>query len=295
MNVSNGREPRPFKVAHPNDLYEPHRSLICDHLGDETPLGTLYCPVWEGGNGIWGHQNPQASSAVSLTEQHWFITLNHHDQQRAQFFRIAHRDVFAVEIGQALLLGWLRISFWDGKNANQTDLLFNAHVFPDFRQLWKMWRNFYHGNPLTDKAAAFEFNPEKHFLLLNNESIRWERALPAVLKKRLRRNKVLAHQTDLMLTSHGFLLFSVHESAPDKGQLTFAEAFHAWPVQQDRLKLDIVAQENHIVFKLSDFKKERIRFDFFKEQFGDHDLKDLKAKLHDTEGVGHAGIYSKSD
>ncbi len=295
MYVSNGHEPHPFKVAHPNDLYEPHRSLICDRLGNETPLLTLYCPVWEGGNGIWGHQNPRASSAVSLTERHWFISLNKHKQHSAQIFQIDHRNVIAVEIGQALLLGWLRINFWDGKNANQTDLLFNAHVFPDFRQLLSLWRYFYHGNPLTDKTAAFEFNPEKHFLLLNNESIRWQRSLPAVFRKRRRKTKVLAHQTDLILTSQGFLIFLVHESAPDKKQLTFAETLHVWPVWQERFPLRINMQENRIVFKLSNHGKDLIRFDFFEEQFGDHDLKDLKAALHDMEGGENVGFYSKSD
>ncbi len=295
MYVSNGHEPRPFKVAHPNDLYEPHRSLICDRLGDETPLLTLYCPVWEGGNGIWGHQNPRASSAVSLTERHWFISLNKHKQHSAQIFQIDHRNVIAVEIGQALLLGWLRINFWDGKNANQTDLLFNAHIFPDFGQLLSLWRYFNHGGQFTDKPAAIEFKKEKNFTFLKNESILWQRSLPAVFRKRRGKTKVLAHQTDLILTSQGFLIFLVHESAPDKKQLTFAEAFHVWPVWQERFPLRIITQENRLIFKLSNHGKDLIRFNFFEEQFGDHDLKDLKAALHDMEGGENVGFYSKSD
>lgn len=81
MYVFSGNEPRPFAVKHPCDLYERHRTLVCQHLGNDTPLLTLYCPVWKGENGIWRHQNPHASTAVCLTNRHLLIRFDFHNQK----------------------------------------------------------------------------------------------------------------------------------------------------------------------------------------------------------------------
>lgn len=295
MYVFRGTEPRPFVVGHPFDLYERHRTLICEHLGDDTPLLTLYCPVWKGEDGIWGHQNPHASTAICLTNRHWLISFDFHNERSPKVLRVAHQNVLSAEIGRALLLGWFRLNYLDeNDDFVRTDILFNTHVFTYFRQLLGLWRFFNRNKSLPKSTGRFLNEGEQPFLLLPDETITFQLNLPAVKQKRRRKLFVKAHQTQILPTSEKFLLFTVREASPEPEQLTFAEAFHAWDIAHAKARFSIRAFNEGIDLLMIYRHKDVLRLHIFKEQISFNDLKALTTVLHTTEGASHAVRTSAS-
>ncbi len=279
MYISQGHEPRAFGVRHPRELYPPHASLICQKLDGETPFITLYFPVWEGGNGIWGHENPHASVAVCLSEKHWFISLHFHERQISRLYRVAHDRIFTVETGKALLVAWLHIRFEENGHVRSLNILFNSHIFARVKRLVWVWRFFY-TNPSLAKEIG-RLAPEKgpDIEMLPNEKIIAHFPLAPVFKKKKRGSEVLAHKSLLQVTSDGFLLFSVQESAADVGQLTFAEAFHAWPLQNEKAPLRILPSPTGWVLTMDRQQQRVVEWPLFYEQMDEATVKRLQEIL----------------
>ncbi len=295
MYVFRGNEPRPFAVKHPFDLYEQHRTLICEHLQDDLPLLTVYCPIWKGENGVWGHINPKASSAVCLTNRHWLISFDFHNRRMPEVIRVAHKDVLSVEVGKALLQGWFRLNYLNQENAfGRIDILFNTHVFRHFRQLLGLWRFFSRNQSLPKTIDGFFKDGPHNFLLLPNETIVFQLNLPAVKQKKGRKIFIKAHETQILLTSENFLLFAIREASSKPQQLTFAEAFHSWDTGHSKARF-AVKFFNEGIDLLMTFEDENVlRHRIFKEQISLKDLNDLSAVLNASKGAQHAIVNSES-
>jgi hypothetical protein len=110
---SSGREPYVFRADKPEGLLGVHADLMEKALRrDEGLLYLLYAPIWPERKGPFGLCATPASHAVAVTKYRFIISEDRHMEEIAPTVQsIPFDQVFYVELGNALLLGWFSAEF----------------------------------------------------------------------------------------------------------------------------------------------------------------------------------------
>jgi len=110
---SSGKEPYVFRGDKPGDLLGVHTDLMGKTLRrDEGLFYLLYSPICQERKGPFGLYATPASHAVAVTKHRFIISEDRHMEGIAPTVHsIPFDQVFYVELGNALLLGWFSIEF----------------------------------------------------------------------------------------------------------------------------------------------------------------------------------------
>ncbi|MCD6375130.1 MAG: hypothetical protein J7L94_06350 [Caldisericaceae bacterium] len=217
MYHSSGKEPRAFTATDLDHLPGRHQQLMKGLFsGGQTINKLIYSPRWPGGDGIWGHKNYHASMAILLNNDSIFVTMDWHNEKAPVSKKIPLKSILAIETGHALLHGWFRIHYF-GKQyeSKEIDFLFNSYIKNDFLDIIRFWHQSMMGETIPQKITKEMDFPELFSHL----------SLPAVIKRKRRKDKILSHKKDLWLTSGGALFLKIEEAPLDKDHLTFADSF----------------------------------------------------------------------
>src|SRR5712692_3541282 len=125
---STGRELWVFRAERPEDLLGVHANLIAAALTPCEQLRyLLYAPIWDGDTAPFGIHGQPASHAVAVTTQRFIISEDCHTEGSVpSVHTIPFDQVLSIEVGSALLLGWLALRFVEKDAVCQTALLYNA-------------------------------------------------------------------------------------------------------------------------------------------------------------------------
>jgi len=125
---SRGRESYVFQANKPEGLLGVHADLIEEALRpDEGLLYLLYAPIWPEKKGPFGLHATPASHAVAVTEYRFIISEDRHMEGISPAVHsIPFDEVFYVELGNALLLGWFSIEFIVDEKPSCATLFFPA-------------------------------------------------------------------------------------------------------------------------------------------------------------------------
>jgi len=159
---SSGKEPYVFKVDNPRHLAD----LIGTTLyPEESLLYLLYSPIWEsekrvfdfktapaslweGERALLGAHIYPASHALAVTDRRFIISEDRHIKGITPTVQvIPFQKVICVDLGSALILGWLGIRFVEKDRISSTGLLFTTstgrHHFHaavrEYRRLTGVW------------------------------------------------------------------------------------------------------------------------------------------------------------
>lgn len=125
---SRGKEPYVFRAESPDGLIGVHADLIAASLKWEEKLHYLiYSPIREADGSPFGIHAEPASHALAVTDHRFLISKNMHtDNIPPTVQAIPFSQVVCVDIGNALLLGWLAIRFIENGRLHQTSLFYSA-------------------------------------------------------------------------------------------------------------------------------------------------------------------------
>jgi hypothetical protein len=125
---SSGREPFVFRANKPDDLLGVHVDLMEKTLRrDEGLFYLLYSPICQERKGPFGLHATPASHAVAVTKYRFIISEDRHMEGIAPTIQsIPFDEVFYVELGNALILGWFSIEFVVDDKRSCTTLFFPA-------------------------------------------------------------------------------------------------------------------------------------------------------------------------
>ncbi len=123
-----GREPFVYQAKTPGELFGVHAGLMEKTLSpEENLLYLLYSPMYEAQGGHFGIRAFPASHALAVTNRRLVVTSNRHLKAVApEVHSIPHGSVLTLEIGSALLMGWLSIRFVSETGPGCVTLIFNA-------------------------------------------------------------------------------------------------------------------------------------------------------------------------
>jgi hypothetical protein len=142
---STGRESHVFRVESPEGLIGVHADLIASSLRAEESIHYLiYAPTREAGYAPFGMYAEPASHALAVTDQRFLISKDcHKDNVAPTVQEIPFSQVVCVEIGNALLLGWLSIRFIENGQLSCTSLFYTARGSHHFERTVREFRNVY--------------------------------------------------------------------------------------------------------------------------------------------------------
>lgn len=140
---SSGKEAYVLKVDEPRNLIGAHADLIQGAMGHgEKILDLIYSPMWESEKALldlptlpgtpWERKKDwlrllahPASHAIAVTERRFIISEDRHLPGISPVVQsIAFDRIISVELGSALILGWLVIQFVDQDRLSSTALFF---------------------------------------------------------------------------------------------------------------------------------------------------------------------------
>jgi hypothetical protein len=227
---SSGREPYVFSVDRPQDLFGVHAHLIEAALRRNEGIRYLiYAPIWQGREAPFGIHASPASHGVAVTEDRFLISEDHHIREIAPtILSIPFDQVLCVEVGSALILGWLVIRFLENDKLSCTSLLYSATTGGDhfnsaireyrriIRPTYKLpsrrglqWHEVYQHTPLVqgDRLRSLTVKGEYPVHMVRSSEFwgskkRWWKTVPVSL----------AANATLISTNVG-LTFAVEESA----------------------------------------------------------------------------------
>jgi hypothetical protein len=217
---SRGRELHVFKADSPEGLLGVHTDLIASSLKPEERIHyLLYAPIREAGNAPFGIHAETASHALAVTDHRFLISKDRHiDKVTPTVQDIPFSQVICVEIGSALLLGWLAIHFIENGQLSCASLFYTArgsHHFERaihaFRQLYGKTNNHWPAESIP-WTEVWEQTPKPQTEIL--KSIILEEEKPAYLfhstetwgtEKRRRKQVCLATEGLLLITDWGVL------------------------------------------------------------------------------------------
>ena len=218
---SRGRESYVFQANRPEGLLGVHADLMEETLRpDEGSLYLLYAPIWPGKEGPFGLHATPASHAVAVTKDRFVISENRHKEGIVPTVQsIPFDQVFYVQVGSALSLGWFSVeSVVDDKPSCAT-LFFTATGIAHFETLVREyrrntvancnqfpkkidWVDVWHRTPMTqvDRLKSLIIKEEFPFNTLRSSEA-W------ALKRRRWRNIPIYLSTNgiLISTSFGFI------------------------------------------------------------------------------------------
>ncbi len=125
---STGKESHVFKAESPAGLLGVHTDLIASALNPGEIIHYLiYVPIREAGCTPFGIHAKPASHALMVTDQRFLISKDCHIEKIAPTIQdIPYPKVVCIEIGNALLLGWLAIHFIENGQLSCTSLFYTA-------------------------------------------------------------------------------------------------------------------------------------------------------------------------
>ena len=139
---SSGRESWIYRATEPAELRGRHADLIRSALGFDDRLHyLLYAPIFDGVGGPFGIRATPASHAVAVTQDRLVISVDaHHEGVPADVRSIPFVQVLSVELGAALLLGWLRIHYVDDRQVISTIVTFTTTGSHHFEAVVRAYR-----------------------------------------------------------------------------------------------------------------------------------------------------------
>lgn len=123
--TSHGREPWVYPAKHPRELQGVHAQLIAARLRPADQLRyLLYSPIWPGAEAPFGLHSWPASHGLAVTQDRFILSRNEHDAATPPVVvEIPFEHILCIEIGSALLLGWIVFRYAQ-ENAAATVVLF---------------------------------------------------------------------------------------------------------------------------------------------------------------------------
>jgi len=188
----------------------------------------IYFPITDS-VGMWGYSNPNASTAVCLTNRYLILTRDYHDQQQPLIKRIPLEQILNIEFGSALLLGWFRCIFLSKPHQTEiVDILFNSRILPTVEELVNIWWGKLHIH------STCNLNKKLHDCTTGtisqipvDDSPIKQLNLPVQLEGKGRQRVIRSHPIYLYLTARGLIIHTVETSVNPK-EITFAERWSLW-------------------------------------------------------------------
>ena len=222
---SRGREPHVFRAEGPEGLIGVHADLIAASLNPEERIHyLLYAPMREVGVTPFGIHAEPASHALAVTDHRFLISKDRHvDVVAPTVQSIPFSQVICVEIGNALLLGWLAIRFIQNGQLSCASLFYTARGAHHFERAVRAFRKMC-GKSQNETAEAnimwadiWEQTPKPQTEIL--KSIIIEEEKPAYLfrstetwgTEKRRRKKVCLAADGLLLATDRGLIYAVDE------------------------------------------------------------------------------------
>jgi len=142
---STGREPHVFRAEGPQGLLGEHAALVDSALNPgESIHYLLYTPIREAGMSPFGIHAEPASHALAVTDHRFLLSKDRHINTIAPTIReIPYSRVIGVEIGNALLLGWLAIHFIENGQPACASMFYTARGSHHFERAICEFRNMY--------------------------------------------------------------------------------------------------------------------------------------------------------
>jgi len=222
---SRGREPHVFRAEGPEGLIGVHADLIAASLNPEEKIHyLLYSPMREAGVAPFGIHAEPASHALAVTDNRFLISKDRHIEAVAPTVQsIPFAQVICVEIGNALLLGWLAIRFIQNGQLYCTSLFYTArgsHHFErsihKFRQLHGKTKNHWPAESIK-WTEIWEQTPKpqteilKSIILEEEKPIYLFRSTESWGTEKRRRKKVCLATEGLLLATDWGLIYAVDE------------------------------------------------------------------------------------
>lgn len=137
-----GRECWVFRAAGPGELCGHHADLVARTLGHDEPIGyLLYSPRREATGAPFGVRDGGGSHALAVTDRRFIVSRDAHLPGRPPAVRgIPFADVLAVDLGEALTLGWLLIRFAVRGDAAEETMFFPSAGIDHVRAAVRAWR-----------------------------------------------------------------------------------------------------------------------------------------------------------
>jgi len=226
---SSGREPFVFRVKSPEGLPGRHAENMAAAINPGEKLHYLiYSPMWNGDKTPFGLEAIPASHAVAVTDRRFVLSIDSHvELQPPTLEEVPFERLGGVELGSALLLGWLVFRILEEDTVATKALLFRATGSRHFEAAVRAYRSLSAGigreSPSTPaitwaeaRARAPHSFSEIGPLLLEEEQPQSCEFSPPVWRQTRAPRKgwiSLAPASFFLLTTHG--LFSVvEESGP---------------------------------------------------------------------------------
>ena len=272
---SSGKEPYVLKVDEPRNLFGVHADLIQGTLtASEKVLYLIYSPVWESEKallelhnftgaqweskkGIFGVSVYPASHAIAVTERRFIISEDHHlEGIRPTVRSIPFDRVVSIQLGSALLLGWLAIQFVGQDQLFSTALLYTTssgkehfhRAIREYRKLFKsidghrmlpgrLWAEAWPKTSFLQMERLQLLKTEEEFpIFLIHSSEKWD-----TLKRRWRRVPVCIKAKGIFVATNFGLFYAVDEPPQKPGLLNFGVEVHCLP--PEALKSAVVVEK----------------------------------------------------
>ena len=142
---SRGRELHVFKAENPEGLLGVHTNLIASSLNPEERIHyLLYAPIREAESAPFNIHAKPASHAFAVTDHRFLISKDRHIDTIAPIVQdIPFSQVICIEIGSALLLGWLAIHFIENGQLSCASLFHTARGSHHFERAIHAFRQLY--------------------------------------------------------------------------------------------------------------------------------------------------------
>ncbi|MBN1829560.1 MAG: hypothetical protein JW884_10510 [Deltaproteobacteria bacterium] len=246
---SSGREPYIFRASGPEGLVGVHAGLIASALQPKESIHyLLYAPVRKAEKAPFDIQADPGSHAVAVTGRRFLISRDLHEESAAPSIQsIPFNRVLYIEIGSALLLGWLVITFENERALSRSSLFYTSTGSHHFEAAVREYRR------LTEKAhaisqgenigwyAAWRLTPRSQLDLLKSLTTDDERPLDILRfrekwKEGEKRNKKICLTTDgiLLAMDRGGCLYITEERPISPGILAYGINACCFPISAIR-------------------------------------------------------------
>ncbi len=217
---STGRESHIFRAESPEGLLGVHADLIASALKPGESIHYLiYAPMREAGMSPFGIHAEPASHALAVTDHRFLISKDRHIKTIAPTIReIPCSRVICVEIGNALLLGWLAIHFIENGQPACASMFYTARGSHHFERAIREFRNMYgkSQNYIPAEGATWadvwEKTPKMQSDIIRSLILKKENPLFLLCsneiwgaQKRGKKKIVLAPNSVLLVTDWGFI------------------------------------------------------------------------------------------
>lgn len=261
---SSGKEPYVFRADGPDGLVGGHADLIASALQPEERIHyLLYAPVRKADKAPFDVQAAPASHAVAVTGRRFLISRDLHDEAATPSVQSIPFDrVLCVEVGSALLLGWLVITFENERALSRSSLFYTSTGSHHFEAAVREYRR------LTEKAravsqgetigwhAAWRLTPRSQVDLLKSLITDDEKPLD-ILRFREKweegekRNRKICQATDgiLLVTGRRGFLCITEERPINPGMLAYGINACCFPASAIRSAMNVMrANKNSVSY-----------------------------------------------